>query len=54
MKHFILVFVLLLMLNPYADAGRTAKLWRIIANVTAEKRWRHLLRSGRIDGLFVE
>lgn len=37
MKHFILVFVLLLMLNPYADAGRTAKLWRIIANVTAEK-----------------
>ena len=37
MRHFILVFVLLLMLNPYAGAGRTAKLWRIIANVTAEK-----------------
>lgn len=37
MRHFILVFVLLLMLNPYADAGRTAKLWRINANVTAEK-----------------
>jgi hypothetical protein len=25
------------MLNPYADAGRTAKLWRINASVTAEK-----------------
>lgn len=37
MRHFILVFVLLLMLNPYADAGRTAKLWRINASVTAEK-----------------